>query len=471
MLSTRRLARRALVLAVVGQGAVAVVNASAVRAADTAVFTPIADAMIRSDQPARNFGADSRLVADSSPKMKAFLRFDVAGLTAAPTGARLRLWVTDKSSNGPEVHAVAGAWDESTLTYDNRPAVGSAVIADVGSVTAGRWLEYNVGALVTGNGVVDLALVGDSRDGTDFASREDADPTHRPQLLVDADGIDEPPPPPPPPDSGGAFSFGLIGDTGYSDSSVAKYLNVRTAMNAADLDFVTHVGDFKSGTDPCPDSVYTTNRDRFDGFQHPVVYTPGDNEWRDCADKVGRLGFLRQVFFPDDQSRGTPSMTLQRQSAAFPENARWHDGPVTFVTVHTVGPDNNAGQSSEFEPRNAANIAWLKAAFDDARARDSAAVVIMTQANPGFPPDATSRATKPGFQSYLGALRSEVQAWGRPVIYVHGDTHTFRVDHPTILGTALPNFTRVEVFGPSDEHWVRVDYDPADADLFEIGSR
>jgi hypothetical protein len=97
--------------------------------------------------------------------------------------------------------------------------------------------------------------------------------------------------------------------------------------------------------------------------------------------------------------------------------------------------------------------------------------VILTHANPGFPPDATSRATKTGFKSYLEALRSEVQAWGKPVLYVHGDTHIFRVDHPTILGSTRPNFTRVEVYGPSDEHWVKVDVDPSDPGLFQVRSR
>ena len=242
-------------------------------------------------------------------------------------------------------------------------------------------------------------------------------------------------------------------------------------MNAATLDFSVHVGDIKSGNDPCPDGVYTTNRDRFNGFDHPLAYTPGDNEWRDCSNKVERLAYLRSVFFANDQSLGTPSMTLSRQSAAFPENALWHNGPVTFVTVHTVGSDNNRG-SSEFAARNAANIAWIEAAFDAALARNSAGVVILTHANPGFPPDATSRSTKTGFKSYLETLLAEVQAWGRPVLYVHGDTHTFRVDRPKILGVRPPNFTRVEVYGPSDKHWVRVDVDPSDPDaLFHVHSR
>jgi hypothetical protein len=469
LIFSRPVARRALILALLGQAITVVVVPSSARAATTSVFNPVADAAVYSGQPSANFGSDPTLVADQSPKTKAFLRFEIAGLTAVPTGARLRLWVTNASSNGPEVRPVTSSWDEHTVTYDTRATVGSAV-ADVGKVSAGRWLEYNVGKLVSGNGPVDVAVVGDSSDGTDFVSRE-GPAAQQPQLVVETGDGEPPPPPPPPPPPGDAFSFGLVGDTGYSSSSVAKFLQVRDAMNAASLQFVTHVGDIKNGTDPCTDSVYSTNRDRFNGFTHPLVYTPGDNEWRDCSNKVERLDHLRGVFFTDDRSLGDPPMTLVRQSAAFPENALWRQGPITFVTLHTVGSDNNAGQTSEFGPRNAANIAWLQHAFDVAAAENSAAVVIMSHANPGFPPDSTSRSTKPGFESYLKAVRSEVQAWGKPVIYVHGDTHTFRVDQPTVLGTTLPNFTRVEVFGPSDEHWVEVEYDPTTAGLFRIRSR
>lgn len=163
-------------------------------------------------------------------------------------------------------------------------------------------------------------------------------------------------------------------------------------------------------------------------------------------------------------------MTVKRQSADVPENAMWHHGPVTFVTLHTVGSDNNQ-KGSEFEFRKAANIAWMEVAFDAAQARGSAGVVVLSHANPGFPPDATSRASQEGFESYLEVLRYEVKAWGKPVLYVHGDTHTFRVDQPKILGSTRSNFTRVEVYGPSDEHWVRVDIDPSKPDLFFIGGR
>ena len=84
------------------------------------------------------------------------------------------------------------------MVYNTRPSVSSKTIDDVGSVRAGQWLQYDVSALVTGNGIVEMALVGDSTDGTDFASREDPTVGNRPELAVES-GDTEPPPPPPPP--------------------------------------------------------------------------------------------------------------------------------------------------------------------------------------------------------------------------------------------------------------------------------
>jgi len=55
-------------------------------------------------------------------------------------------------------------------------------------------------------------------------------------------------------------------------------------------------------------------------------------------------------------------------------------------------------------------------------------------------------------------------AFRRPVAYVHGDSHYFRVDKPfqDSLGRRLENFTRVETFGNNaatgnnDVLWVKV---------------
>ena len=80
---------------------------------------------------------------------------------------------------------------------------------------------------------------------------------------------------------------------------------------------------------------------------------------------------------------------------------------------------------------------------------------------------------------FLVALRLQVIAFERPVAYVHGDSHYFRVDKQFLdaQGRRLENFTRVETFGDntfktdpaSDDnnvHWVKVFVDARSRDVF-----
>ena len=72
------------------------------------------------------------------------------------------------------------------------------------------------------------------------------------------------------------------------------------------------------------------------------------------------------------------------------------------------------------------------------------------------------------------ALRDEVIAFRKPVAYVHGDSHYFRVDRPFLdtQGRRLENFTRVETFGDNqangtnDVQWLKVIVDPQSREVF-----
>ena len=254
---------------------------------------------------------------------------------------------------------------------------------------------------------------------------------------------------------------------------------------------------------PCDDALFRA-LEQFDASRHPFIYTPGDNEWSDCHNpKAGRfepeerLAKLRELFFEGSQSLGRRKLALQRQSdqpryAKFRENARWSHGNILFVTLHMVGINNNlgrtAGQDAEYDERNAANLAWLSEAFQAAGKNGSRAVAIFTQANPRFENTFPKgrirdlRHTSPpqqpsGFASFITALEAEVVAYGKPVLLLHGDTHYFRVDKPLFRtgeaslgdrGRQVENFTRVEVFGFPEAHWVRVIVDPDGAGVFTV---
>ena len=178
--------------------------------------------------------------------------------------------------------------------------------------------------------------------------------------------------------------------------------------------------------------------------------------------------------------------------AKFRENLRWSIGGVTFVTVHIVGENDNFGRTPEMDAehleRKAANIAWLKQAFAEAKAASSRGVVILTQANPGFenfwpaggqdpllPALHPARQPVPSrplaFGDYVQTLAEELESYDRPVAFLHGDTHLFRIDKPLYskkTDRLFENFTRVETFGWPDSHWVRITVDPADPQLFRF---
>ncbi len=74
----------------------------------------------------------------------------------------------------------------------------------------------------------------------------------------------------------------------------------------------------------------------------------------------------------------------------------------------------------------------------------------------------------------MAALTTEMQSFTKPVLFVHGDTHVFRISRPLYnpkTRRIFQNFTRVEVFGDPDSHWVRVTVDPANPDLFSAEAR
>jgi hypothetical protein len=164
---------------------------------------------------------------------------------------------------------------------------------------------------------------------------------------------------------------------------------------------------------------------------------------------------------------------------------------VTYVTLNIQGSCNNlcdtAPDPDEFAARNAADIKWLQESFAVAKQRKSAAVMIISQADPGWDLSDGTRAPlrnpktlaetdgqPDGFQSFLVALRDQVIAFRKPVAYVHGDSHYMRIDKPLqdTLGRRLENFTRVETFGDNqangtnDVQWLKVEVDPRSREVF-----
>ena len=69
-------------------------------------------------------------------------------------------------------------------------------------------------------------------------------------------------------------------------------------------------------------------------------------------------------------------------------------------------------------------------------------------------------------------------AYDKPIVFVHGDSHFFRIDKPLPVRAqgspvlpSLENFTRVETFGSPNHHWVEATIDRADPNVFKFRQR
>ena len=286
-----------------------------------------------------------------------------------------------------------------------------------------------------------------------------------------------------------SFHFCALGDMPYElPGDLDRFEYVIQAINAESPAFTAHVGDTKSGGSPCSDESMERTWSSFSKFDHPLVYTPGDNEWTDChreaaggMDPLERLDALRERFFADSSTLGGGSpFELMVQSddqrwASFVENRLWIVDEVVFGTLHVVGSGNNnqveiPGAVAEFRERDAANEEWLSNIFELAMARKAPGLCLFIHANPFG--NSGESGWKPGFIRFLTQLRELVIGYGEPVLLVHGDSHVFRVDKPLKrLGSNLDNienFTRLEVFGSRNMHAVRVDVFPRSAPVFRI---
>ena len=286
------------------------------------------------------------------------------------------------------------------------------------------------------------------------------------------------------PSAGNAgLSFALIGDTPYDAFEAAALDAMIEDMNREDLAFVIHVGDITSGRGPCTDDWFEARKRQFEKSRHPFILIPGDNDWLDCRrssfDPMERLRRFRELFEAGDTSLGERRISLERQSDGgaerfreYREHVRWVAADVLFVGVNVQGGNNNLGRTREMDAehrsRMAAVFAWLDGSLELAGRRNLAGMLIFAQGDPHFD---GKRKGPDGFAEFRIALRDLALKFGKPVLFVNGDTHLYRLDQPLAdpaSGEPLPNFTRVVVFGSPQTRWIRGGIDPSSPRLFQL---
>jgi hypothetical protein len=165
-------------------------SAPASGATATVSFSPVADTYSRSDTATTNYGTSPRVSAQnqSGQIRRAYLRFNVSvPAGSAVTKATLRMYSEAAGTSTPvELHGLADTtWGETALTWNNAPALNPAVVAQATGYANNAYVPFDATSLVSGSGLVSMALSTASSTWEGFTSREG---TNKPQLIVETGG-------------------------------------------------------------------------------------------------------------------------------------------------------------------------------------------------------------------------------------------------------------------------------------------
>jgi len=285
-----------------------------------------------------------------------------------------------------------------------------------------------------------------------------------------------------------SFKFIALGDMPYNiPEDYVRYERLIQRINSKSPAFSIFVGDTKSGSTPCSDEYNLIVEGYFKKFISPLLYSPGDNEWTDCHrplagsyDPIERLQTLRQKFFQSKFSLGKQKISLTRQSdldphfSKFVENSLWVKNHFLFVNVHITGSNNNFERDdrskAEYYERNQANLSWIKYAFQQALKMNYQGIIFSYQADMFFSPKQAIESES-GYRETLQLLSTSAEAFKKPILLIHGDSHRLVIDQP--LKTVdqkhvLENVIRLEVMGANEVQAVEIQVNPGQEQPFSF---
>jgi hypothetical protein len=233
------------------------------------------------------------------------------------------------------------------------------------------------------------------------------------------------------------ITFSVIGDIPYGSSEIAVLEDIVADHNVyGPADFFVHVGDIKSGSESCSETRYATIADILRDLAVPAFILPGDNEWNDCSKPSQAWGYWTKHLLGLEQDFcGVPG-DFQAQPVR-PENFAFTWNGVLFVGLNLVG--GSVQSQSEWNTRLQQNADWVeqKLAQYGSAVR---ALVVFGHAGPS-----SNRAL------FFDQFRADAGSWGKPVLYAHGDGHSWILDKPF----SRKNILRVQV-PQGDEGFVQV---------------
>ena len=204
--------------------------------------------------------------------------------------------------------------------------------------------------------------------------------------------------------AGDPVVFSVFGDVPYSESELAVLETHVTNHNRySPSAFLVHVGDIQSGSEACQEVRYQDVADTLKASAVPVFILPGDNEWVDCSNpSQGWAWWMEHLFALEKEFCGIWPVDAQ---IARPENFSFVRDGVLFIGLNYV----SGGPSSVTQ----ADADWVNDQFAALGGSVRAAVFL---------------AQKKAGGVLFDAVKSRGHAFGKPVLYMHGDGHDWEYD-------------------------------------------
>jgi hypothetical protein len=150
-------------------------------------YAATGDATINQTNSTTPYGTAATLTADTSPVLSFLIAFPSAASQGSLARVRLRLYVSDGTTQSPSFCGTTGSWSQSSVTWSTAPACAGSSSGGNTNVDSGAWIAYNLTTPIATYSSFRFT----GRSSNDFvASSSEAAPTtgsptdRRPQLVV-----------------------------------------------------------------------------------------------------------------------------------------------------------------------------------------------------------------------------------------------------------------------------------------------
>lgn len=147
-----------------------------------------ADSFVQSNYPSRNYGKTSPLLTNNSPVRISYLKYDLSAFSGKVIkSASLKLYIKDPSTDLQAIKTTLNSsWSESSINYNNRPALSSANPATFTPSKTGIFtVDLTSAVLARSNNTFSFAITSAGKNQFSFNSREAA--SNKPVLVITYD--------------------------------------------------------------------------------------------------------------------------------------------------------------------------------------------------------------------------------------------------------------------------------------------